>query len=316
MEFVHPHTIGKKLGVIHEDVPNLHPISLVRSGAPVTRPSEYLLDPAGPFFTLAALMQSFSPECGGFSVAQLINLIAVLQKAASSVELSGSFDYAFEKTVDGYPTQDGTTISAVGRAGNNAGSCLKTLFPDDGDTVLNPTGEKISSFSEATPQAISDAMLRELGTPFLLDDLSIEGIHQACFENAAVILEVELGKEWYTAPSGSESWDAAEILPIRPPASVIDSHFIFGRPVQTDLNDRTWFINSLVPKVGSTGNGFGYFGSNYAPFVKAGVAFKKIPPSIAAVLQNPAVPAESKPQLIQQILTDIEAAIALFRKEI
>lgn len=258
-------------------------------------------------------MQGFSPECGGFSLAQLLNFMAVFQKAAVPTNLSGSFSYAFEKTVDGYPGDDGTTISAIGTAGNTTGSCLETLFPDDGNAALNPTGEKISPWSDATPQAIADAVTRILGTPFLLDDLSIDGIHQACFENNAVILEVQLGKEWYTAPNGEESWDPADILPIRPPAEVIDSHFILVAPYD-EPNDRTWFINSSSPQWAQ--NGFGYFGSNYAPFIKSGIAFKRIPPSVTAVLQNPAVPAENKVPLIQQIITDIEAAVALIQKEL
>jgi hypothetical protein len=312
MELVHPHKVGKKLGVIHEENPTLHPIGLVRAGIPPARPSQYLLDPTGPFFSLTALMQSFSPECGGFSLAQLVNFLAVLEKGATPAELSGSFDYAFEKTVDGYLTDDGTTVSAIGLAAAR-GSCLKALFPDDGDPALNPTGEKISPWSDATPQAIADALTRKLGTPFLLDDLSIDGIHQACFENKAVILEVQLGKEWYTSKSGEETWEAAEILPIRPPAEVIDSHFILVAPYD-ETNDRTWFINSSSPRWAQ--NGFAYFGSDYAPFIKSGIAFKQVPASVTAILQNPAIPTETKPQLIQQIITDIEAAIALFRQEI
>jgi hypothetical protein len=313
MDFAHPHKVGKTLGVTHEENPKLHPLSLVRASIPPVRSSQYLLDPAGPFFRLTALMQSFSPECGGFSLAQLVNFIAVLKKGAAPTELSGSFSYAYEKTVDGYPHDDGTTISAIGLAGSRVASCLKTLFPDDGDPALNPTGEKISPWADATPQAITDAVTRLLGSPFLLDDLSIEGIHQACFENSAVILELQLGNEWYTSTSGEETWDAAEILPIRPPAKVIDSHFVLVAPYD-EPNDRTWFINSSSPQWAQ--NGFGYFGWNYAPFIKSGIAFKAIPPSVSAVIQNPAVPPETKPALIQQILTDIEAAIALIQKEL
>src|SRR5580658_10487829 len=132
MEFIHPHKTGKILGVIHEDAPSLNPIDLVRVGIPVTRPSQYLLDPTGPFFSLIALMQGFTSQCGGYSLAQLINFLSVIVKGAQSQKLSGSFDYAFEKTVDGVPNEEGTTISAVGKAGNLAGSCLDSLLLDDG----------------------------------------------------------------------------------------------------------------------------------------------------------------------------------------
>jgi hypothetical protein len=63
-------------------------------------------DPA--FFSQPVLMQGLSPECGGYSVAFL--LAYLLNQA---VKLSGSFAYAYEKTIDGVPDTDGTTIAAV-----------------------------------------------------------------------------------------------------------------------------------------------------------------------------------------------------------
>jgi hypothetical protein len=55
-----------------------------------------------------------------------LNFMAVVQKAATLVDLCSSFDYAFEKTVDGYPKDDSTTLSAIGLAAAE-GSCLKAL---------------------------------------------------------------------------------------------------------------------------------------------------------------------------------------------
>jgi hypothetical protein len=311
MDFIHPHNVGKTLGVIHEEQPALHPIDLVRSATPPQRPSTYLLDPNGPFFSLKALMQGFSPECGGYSIAQFIDLIQVL-KGNAGAALSGSFDYAYEKTVDGFPRQDGTTISAIGKAGNLAGSCLLPLFPDDGNTAVNPNGTIETHWSTVTEAAIQDALTRLLGQPFQLTDLSIDGVHQACYENSAVILEVEVGNEWYTASNGQTSWNAADILPIRTPKSIIDSHFILVAPYD-EPNDRTWFINSWSPAWGQ--NGFGYFKSNYAPFIKSGLTFKPIPPSVTTVLNSQSIPTPAKRQLIQIILDDIAQALGLISKE-
>jgi hypothetical protein len=61
-------------------------------------------------------VQGFSPEGGGFSLSQPLNFMAVL-KGTAPTNLSGSLDYAIEKTVDGYPNDDGTTISAMARRG-------------------------------------------------------------------------------------------------------------------------------------------------------------------------------------------------------
>ncbi len=62
------------------------------------------------FFNTPILMQGQSPECGGFSLAFLVSYLL------NAGKLSGSFAYAFEKTVDGVPAIPGTTIAAIGKA--------------------------------------------------------------------------------------------------------------------------------------------------------------------------------------------------------
>jgi hypothetical protein len=178
---------------------------------------------------------------------------------------------------------------------------------------ISPDNIVNTPWSDASEEARQDALTRILGTPFMLTDLSIDGIHQACFENQAVILEVQVGTEWYTAENGDESWDPALILPIRPPQKVIDSHFVLVGAYD-EPNDRTWLCNSWSQQWGQ--NGFGYFGSNYAPFIKGGIAFKQIPASVAQVLNTPAIEAPQKQTIIQSILQDLEQVLGLMSKEV
>jgi len=286
----------KKLGAIHEENPNLHPLGAVQP--PVAKPATLLPDR---FFALAALMQYQSPKCGGYSLAQFLNYLEVLSGSQNTV-LSGNFDYEFEKTVDGVPDQDGTTISAIGKAGAEVGACLATLFPEDTAATTDTT-----PYSAASEQAKIDALARIGGTPFLLDDLSIEGIHQAVYQNSAVILEVQVGDEWWTAVNGETSWAAADVLPLRTPKTVIDAHYILVGAYD-EATDRTWFVNSWSNEWGQ--NGFGYFGSNYAPFIKGGIAFKKVPASVQEALYT------KNYSLAQQILMDISEALGLIKQEI
>jgi len=287
-----------KLGAVHEEDPQGFKLGQIQ--APVEIPDQYLCNDDGPLVTdLPILMQGQSPECGGFSLATLINFFK-----KTGVPLSGSFAYAFEKTVDGLPTVQGTLISALGKAGNQAGSCLNPLYPDDGtlaEFVTNPL------FSTATPEAIADGVKRILGTPFLLDDLSIGGIQQALYQNGGVILEVQVGNEWWTAANGGGSWDSAKILPIRPPATVIDSHFICVIPYDKK-NDRLWFPNTWSEEWGQ--NGWGYLQSNYAPFIKGGLAFKNIPPSVFKALSMGQI------EIAQQILADLEKVVLDIKQEL
>jgi hypothetical protein len=248
-------------------------------------------------------MQGQSPECGGFSLAFLLAYLFNLQE-----KLSGSFSYAYEKTVDGVPDSDGTTIAAIGSAGQKAGSCLDGLFNDDG---TNPPGWKPTLFSTATPQAIQDALTRAGYIPLFLTDLSWNGLQAAISKYKAVIIEAKVGDEWYTALNGETSWAAADVLPLRPPKEVIDAHFfVAGGKYNTES---IWFANSWSTEWGQAG--FGYFQENYVPFVMNAIVLYKAPASVIQVINHPTIPEESKPQIIQQIIDDIEIALGLIQKE-
>jgi len=250
------------------------------------------------------LMQGFSPECGGYSLAFLLAYLLNLTD-----KLNGTFAYAFEKTVDGVPNEDGTTIQAIGTAAKNSGTCLEDLFPDDSS---NPSGAPTTPFSKATPAAIQDAALRAGWIPLFLTDLSWNGIQAAIVKYKAVIIEAEVGDEWYTAPDGTTSWAEADVLPIRPPQEVIDAHF-FVAGGKFDAQD-IWFANSWSIKWGH--NGFGYFQENYIPFVKNAIVLYKAPPSIQTVQNHPTLSQPEKLSLIQQIIDDIAKEVGLISQEI
>jgi hypothetical protein len=258
------------------------------------------------FFTQPILMQGLSSECGGFSLA-----FALAYLLNQQVSLSGSFAYAFEKTVDGVPNEAGTTIAAVGKAAQQEGTCLNALFPDDGNVTTDPNGAA-TSFDVATAQAIQDALTRAGLIPLFLTDLSWNGIQSAIAKYKCVILEAEVGEEWYTNAEGADSWAAADVLPIRPPKSVIDAHF-FVAGGKFDAQD-TWFANEWSAEWAQ--NGFGYFQENYIPYIKNALVLVKAPPSVQVVVNEPSIPQETKASIIQQIIDDIEQAVGLISQEL
>jgi hypothetical protein len=261
-------------------------------------------DPA--FFTTPILMQGVSPECGGYSLA-----FALAYLMSLNAKLSGSFAYAYEKTVDGVPSEAGTLIPAIGDAAQKAGSCLDPLFPDDGNTATDPQGNS-TPYSDATPAALQDALTRAGWIPLMLTDLSWNGLQAAISKYKAVIVEAQVGEEWYTAPDGATSWTAENVLPIRPPKQVIDAHFfaIGGRYDETNI----WFANSWSTEWGESG--FGYFQQDYIPFVKNAIVLYKAPPSVQAIVNHPTLTQPEKNSIIQQIIDDIEAAVGLVSQEI
>lgn len=278
-----------KLGAIHEDNPVGFQLGQVQ--APVVIPQQFNCTDAGPIPAIPILMQGQSPECGGYSLATLISILKTL-----TTPLSGCFDYAYEKWIDGLPSQEGTVISAVGKTGNQVGSCLQPLFPDDG-VLMQTESNNTTPFTDATPAAKADALTRALGTPFNLNDLSFEGIAQAICQNGAVILEVQIGAEWWTLPNGVESWAPEVACPIQPPKTIIDSHFICASAYDL-TNNRIWFANTWSTEWGQ--NGWGYLSPAYLPFIQNGIAFKQVPNSVISALT------QGQKTLAQEILADMK----------
>jgi hypothetical protein len=287
-----------KLGVIHEENPQGFKLGQVQ--APVVIPKQFNCTDAGPIPAIPILMQGQSPECGGYSLATLISILKTLTTA-----LSGCFDYAFEKTVDGEPNIEGTTISAIGKAGA-VGSCLCPLFPDDG-VIMQQESNNTTPFTDASAAAKADALTRAIGTPFLLEDLSFEGIAQAICQNGAVILEVQVGTEWWTLPNGTESWAPQVACPVQPPKTAIDSHFICAAAYDL-TNNRIWFANTWSTEWGQ--NGWGYLSPAYLPFIFSGIAFKQVPNSVISALT------QGQQTLAQEIIADMEELVKYLELEL
>ena len=273
------------------------------AAAPAIAPTTYN-DPA--FFLTPILMQSQTPECGGFSLAFALSYLR-----AQDEKLSGSFSYAYEKTVDGVPNEEGTFITAIGEAAKQSGSCLYPLFPDDGNTTIDPNGN-LTPYSQASAQAIQDAATRAGWLSLMLTDLSWNGLQAAIAKYKCVIVEAQVGEEWWTAPNGTISWEEKDVLPLRPPAKVIDSHFfVLGGKFDSS---NTWFANSWSTEWGH--QGFGYFGQDYIPFVKNAIVLYKMPPSVQTVVNHPTLTPQEKNSIIRQIIVDIQKEIALISQAI
>ncbi|MDE2015936.1 MAG: hypothetical protein KGI72_05435 [Patescibacteria group bacterium] len=233
-------------------------------------------------------MQGLLPNCGGEAGITLYGILA-----NDAEQLSGRFDYDLDKTLDGVPQAQGTTGRAVMKEGQKYGYCLDSLFPDD-------TSLDYADFSNASlisKAAYKDGLKRRLGAYAQLTDLSFQGIKNAIYDHKAVILLVQVGREWWTNAEGVNSWDAADILPVRPPAQIVSGHFIVAYGYN-GLN--IFFRNSWSEKWGSNGNGF--FGEDYLPFIQeAWVAQLPTPPALPPPPAEPAT-VQTAQDWIQSIL--------------
>lgn len=307
MENIIPFEINHKLGVIPYTKTGEELVASI--GAPITQQQTFVDQT---FFDTPILMQGKSPECGGFSFAFYLQYLEKL-----TTQLSGSFAYAYDKTVDGVPNVEGTTIKAIGDCGHSSGTCDINLFPDDGNVSINPNGTQ-TLFDKATPEAISNAVARNGYIPLFLTDLSWEGLQTAIQKYGVVLVEAQVGKEWWTSqygkvvPIGQTSWNAEDLFPLVPPKQVIDSHF-FCLGGKFDANE-IHFANSWSEQWGD--KGFGYFGKDYIPFIQNAIVFYKKTPAIQKVIEHPTLTQTEKNSIIQQIIKDMEEVVSLIKKQL
>ena len=126
-------------------------------------------------------------------------------------------------------------------------------------------------------------------------------------QNGAVILEVQLGAEWWTLPNGTESWAPQVACPVQPPKTAIDSHFICAAAYDL-TNNRIWFANTWSTEWGQ--NGWGYLSPAYLPFIFSGIAFKQVPNSVISALT------QGQQTLAQEIIADMKIIVEDLELEI
>ena len=300
-----------------------------RQPKPTDFPASVLLGKAGlPPLTLKPAdalglpitMQGTEGSCGGFSIQYGFVLLLYRALVASGIApgtaqyeaLSPRSAYAIEKFIDGVGLNTvGTTIEAIAKAFVLWGITLETLFPSSDTTLPNNVYGDYNLMSEA---AKADAPTRaQKGYSYFFTGKapSFANLKTWIAEYDFVILEVEVGDEWYTSqygkvkPIGETSWANADINPLVPPKAVVSGHFICV-PCYDETN--LLFPNSWSPEWGN--DGWGEMQENYVPFITNGLVFEKIPASAKQALTAQQI------DLAQQIFQDIEEALGLFQKEI
>lgn len=275
---------------------------------------------------LPITMQGTEGSCGGYSIEYGFVLFLYRALIASGVDpataqyhaLSPRSAYAIEKFIDGTGLNTvGTTIEAVAKAFVQWGICLETLFPST-DTLL--PNNVYGDYTQMSPQAKADAATRaQTGYSYFFTGKSpsFDNIKTWIAEYGFIILEVEVGTEWYTSqygkvnPIGQTSWFAQDILPLVPPKIATSGHFICV-PCYDEIN--LLFPNSWSEQWGN--NGWGQMQENYVPFITNGLVFEQIPPSVKQVLQSQPQITPAQLSIAQQILADIESALGLIQQEV
>ena len=186
------------------------------------------------------------PACGSHAGAFVKNL-------QDNRRLSPAFLWKEIKLIDGRSPEEGTDMLSIFKTLKSAGTCLFDTTIDDTtvdvDTYTDPHSITIAQSANAQDHKISTYAFQFNPT--------MEQIKAAIYEHGAVLLLLRVGEEWWTP-----SWNAADILPLKPPQNVVSGHFVVAYGYN---QDSIFFRNEWSSDWGANGNG--YFKANYLPFV-------------------------------------------------
>jgi hypothetical protein len=134
-----------------------------------------------------------------------------------------------------------------------SGVCSFTLLPNDTtQSLLDYTNPAV-----ITEEEDADAQDHRVDTYAFQFSPTIDQIKSAIATHGCVLALLRIGSEWWTP-----SWSASDILPLRPPQTIVGGHFV----VLYGYDEKyIYFHNSWSDKWGQQGNG--YFGIDYLPFV-------------------------------------------------
>jgi hypothetical protein len=165
---------------------------------------------------LVVRMQYKIGKCVAESVTKQLEYL-YYKKTGEYVQLSDDFLYFItKKFIDGN-SDEGTSMRSVLKAVQKYGTCKKSTFSVEvGDSM---SYADYWSHSTTLTQAMYDEALNYKGGQYLAIPLDEEMIKAAIYAYDMLVARFEVGKEWWTP-----SWNAKDILPLKPPVDVISGH--------------------------------------------------------------------------------------------
>lgn len=166
---------------------DIRDIQLGRVQAPIDIPETFI----DHRWNDVALYQDGYPTCGAHAGA-FLTMFAHYREHKEIKDMSPRFLWRKIKDIDGYAIDDGTDMRSIFKALRSAGVC-------DYDMLPNIYGVNTEEYSHPMiSQAMADnAHVRIIKSYAFLDDLSMQGIKRAVYENGAVLLLIYAGTDFW-----------------------------------------------------------------------------------------------------------------------
>jgi hypothetical protein len=228
--------------------------------APAPFPPSYKTD----ISAIPVFMQSKVPDCVENAVTFVKKYHEYKTKGAVT-DLSRRFLAIITVQRDGFPLDDGTNLQNALYEAHSTGICESQYLADDHSL---PTAT-FASTSFLTNNAYANATMHKIASYAFLSDKSVNGLKNAIYQNGVVVVGAIINQNWWTAKDSSVSWNALDILPIRPPTTrdpKVDPTLSGHAFVLYGYDDQYfYFVNSFGPTWGEQGRG--YFKVDEIPFI-------------------------------------------------
>ncbi len=235
----------------------------VLGAAPLDMPDVFMQDIA---WKLPIFYQKQQPACGAHAGAWLKMLLDEYESPGRYY--TPRFNWIDIKTFDGFALTDGTDMRSVFRSLQNSGALNFDQLENDVDLSL----EKYADRKAVTLEMRTESLPHTARPYAFVSDLSFAGLKRAIFQYKGVILLIKVGSEFWTDKNGVSSWQEKDILPLRPPQSIVSGHFVCAHSFDQDT---IYFANSFSEQWGKKGHG--YFKANYMPYVLGAGATVDVP---------------------------------------
>lgn len=175
---------------------------------------------AAPTGSLAAIpiwMQNIIGCCSAEATAKYKQVIDYLASGGRIINYSPRYPYTLvEIALGGNINNQGVDIRSIASVEKNNGFATEDSVPDQTIDGYQSYVFDLQA-SNIPPLAATDAAQYKIGG-YTFPGTDLASLEQAVQTTGGVVILVEVGAEWYTAPNGETSWAPSDILPIRPPA--------------------------------------------------------------------------------------------------